>query len=456
MTRGEVPSRDDDDDGAPPREAPHVRRWRQLLGLVGAAVVAAAVVAEATRPVAGSLGPVPDPSRWFDPAELQRSRAFRQPVQVLGLLGLALRAGVPAALLLTARGRRVLSLPALWFGDRRDALAAGAGAALVLVCVDLSLVPIRWWVGYVHEGRFGLRTQGLDGWLRDELVVRGPAWLLACAAGAIAWTVMRRLPRIWPQVLALVAAAATVVLVAVSPLVLEPLLLDVRPLPQGPTRTRIEEVLSRSHARIDALLVGDASRRTLRENAYISGLGGTRRVVVYDTLLAARSPDGVAAVVAHELGHDRHRDIERAALSGSAAAVVAVAVLSSAARRLPGRGLLAPARDPAIVAGLTALALLLTVAVQPAERWISRRSEAAADLAALDASGDPGAYAAMMGDLARANLGAAPPPAWARLLWSTHPPAASRILMAERWPHVSGLGADAATRAQDAAAPDDA
>lgn len=409
-------------------------RWPLLaLWAIAGAVVVVGVAGQLWRPVAPDLGPPPDPRDLFDAAHLARVQAYQGPKRLLGLLALAVQVGVPVAAVVTRRGRRAVDAVARRSGgERRPALAAAAVGVAVVAATELAVLPLAFWSGFVHDGAFGLRTQGLAGWAGDRVLALAPALLLTAVGLAVASVVVRRLPRAWPPLLGLAAAGLAAVVVTLSPLLLEPLRFDFTPLPQGQVRDRVTALLERADVQVDALLVADASRRTTRQNAYVSGLGGTRRVVLYDTLLAARSPAEIGAVFAHELAHHLHRDVPRGTLLGAAGTILATAAVAAALRRQVAGGRLRAQGDPRGAAVVVAVVVVLSALSLPLQQLLSRRAEAAADHAALQLAGDPAAMAALIAGLAHANLTDPAPPAWAYLLWSSHPTPAARLGMAAR------------------------
>ena len=118
----------------------------------------------------------------------------------------------------------------------------------------------------------------------------------------------------------------TVGLVYLLPVVYEPLFNRFTPV-EGEVRDRVLAIAQRAGVRVDDVLVADASRRTTRQNAYVSGLGATKRVVLYDTLLAKSTPEEVDLVVAHELAHVAHRDVLKSTVIGSAGAALLVLLI---------------------------------------------------------------------------------------------------------------------------------
>lgn len=415
---------------AAPPLPPRGGRWVAAAHLAAGCVVVAGVLAQFVRPLAPPLSAVPDPSAFFDAEHLARVAAYTAPLTTVRVTGLALRVAVPLLAVLSPPGRTMI---AVLGRGRSPALVAAAVATGLVVAVDLALLPLNVWAGFVHEGAWGFRTQGPGGWARDWLVLRAPGWAAVAAAAAGLAVAVRRLPRAWPPVAGLAGAALSVLLTLVAPAVLEPLQFRFTPLAQGPVRTEVERVLAAAGADVDTILVADASRRTTKENAYVSGLGTTRRVVLYDTLIAGRPPAEVGLILAHELGHDRNGDIGRGALLAAAGAVGGAYLLAGLGRLRRRRGLVVAPGDPRSVAVAVATLLVLGVVALPAQTWVSRRAEAAADLAALELTGDPQTFLAMQEGLSRANLSDPAPPAWARLLWWTHPPAAARLQMGEDW-----------------------
>jgi len=402
------------------------------------------VGAQLLRPLAPDLGPVPDPTAYFDPAFLARVEAYRAPARAAAVARVMLGVAVPLLVAGTGPGRRWTARVVERVGPARPARAAAVVALAVLVLTDVVTLPVSFWSGFVHEGAWGFRTQGLGGWARDWLVSRAPGWAAIAAAVGGGVVLVRRAPRAWPAVAGLAGAALTVVAVFVAPLVIEPLTADLAPLGDGPVRREVERVLDRAGEQVDTLLVADASRRTTKENAYVSGLGATRRVVLHDTLLASRSPEEVGAVLAHELAHDRNGDLSRGVAAGAAGAVVlayaAAALLRRRARRAPASSGPAAVANPRAVPAVLALVAALTVASLPVQTLLSRRAEAAADWGALAVTGDPATFADSMRGLAEGNYSDPSPPWFARLLWSSHPTPTARLHMSER---VGAAGAGA-------------
>lgn len=406
--------------------------------MVGHAIVLALLVVgvagQVVRPVAPDLGAPPEVGLWFEPAYVEKAVAYRRPLQFVALAALGVEVAVACAVALTTPGRRLTERLVARAGEHRPGLAAGFVVATVLVLTDLLLLPAAFWSGFVHDGAFGFRTQGLAGWTYDWAVTRVPAWGLAAAAAAAGYALVRALPRGWPPVAALVGAGLTAVLVFLSPVLLEPLLLRTSPLPEGPTRQEVEEVLARSGEDVDRIVVADASRRTTKRNAYVSGLGASRRVVLYDTLVAGQAPAEVGLVLAHELGHQRNRDLARGTASAAAGVAAGVYLLAWLIRWRTRTGRQSHQADPRGAASALAVVVVLATLALPLESAASRRAEAAADLAALRLTDDPATYLSVNGELARANLAEPLEPSWVRLLWSTHPPVVSRLEMGTRWP----------------------
>ncbi len=404
-----------------------------VVGHVAAGVVVAVgVAAQIARPLAPEY-PVPEAASVFDAQQLARAEAYRAPLRWAGLASMAVRAGVPLLVVLTPVGRRAIeAVGRRTGGRRRPALTAAAVAVGVGMAVELLRLPLSFWVGFVHEGDWGFRTQGLGGWVSDLL----RNWLIGSAAVAVlasgAVLLVRRLPRAWMPVGALLAAGASVLLIFVAPRVLEPLEFRLTPLPEGPVRAEVQRVLAAAEIEVSEILVADASRRTTKQNAYVSGLGATRRVVLYDTLVEGQTPEQIGLILAHELGHDGNGDIERNALFAAAGAVAGTYALGGLMWLRRRRGLVAGTSPRAVAVAVVAV-LLVDLASIPVQTWLSRRAEAAADHAALELTSQPEVFVAAQEELALANLADPAPPRWAYLLWWTHPSTMERIGMGLGW-----------------------
>jgi STE24 endopeptidase len=358
----------------------------------------------------------------FDQEVLADIAAYRTPRRAVALAshGLAFLVPFALAVLLTAPGGRRLLRPVLRLpGVVLPVAAVVAGAVIVEAVLRF---PLSAWAGLVQDGTWGFRTRSSSGWLLDHLgVVAGRALLLGASAAGVVWLV-RRHPQTWPARASVAVAVIGPLALLLHPLVVHPLLLPTGPLPEGPHREAVAALVARSGTPDVPVLVGEASLRTIRRNAVVTGLGPTQRIVLHDTLFALE-PRQVASLAAHELAHVERRD----PLRGVLAPVPMVLIVGLLVRRR----LAGPPRDrPTEVRTLATAAvvvLALVAAATPLSAALSRTIEHRTDVRAVVLSGDPAAYVEMLRSFVIDGLADPDPPRWSVLLWGTHPPPSTRI-----------------------------
>jgi STE24 endopeptidase len=305
--------------------------------------------------------------------------------------------------------------------------------AIAFTAVDLVFNP--WFDGYrtlVWDRRWELSTQSFGGFLGDQVkgVVLGvvlnvllvvPLWAV------IRWTDLWWL---WGWVL---FSGFTVLLGLLYPIVIAPIFNRFTPLEDGELRTRIMAVAARTGLPITEVLVADASKRSRAGNAYVAGLGKTRRVVVFDTILGW-DPEHVEQVVAHELGHWRHAHLRRKlpVLIGTQLVMFLATWAVLRWDWLLEAGGVRSVRDPGALPIFLAVFPLGFVVVGGVTSWLSRVDERQADLYALEVLDDPGAFSGLFRQLAETNKADVDPGVVKRLL-ASHPPIPERLAMAAAW-----------------------
>jgi len=350
------------------------------------------------------------PERFFTPEQVERSRRYHRPHY------LAYGADVALALLTLGllAGFADWNIGPWW-------LSAPILAAIAVTISALIRLPLSFWSGYLHERRWGFSTQSPGGWAADIL----RKVLLACIFAAVPVLgvvgLAHAFPSWWPAVAAPLAALFVLLVGFVAPVVLEPVFNRFTPLADEALAADLRALAARAGVPVRGVLVCDASRRTTKVNAYVSGLGSTRRVVLFDTLLRRAERPELELVLAHELGHRR---------AGHVAKATAVGMIGAVAGTLVVWALVANPHDPTVAPLILLISVALELLALPFWTALARRWERDADRFSLELTHDRDAFLTVHRELATANLSDLDPPRWLYRLLFTHPTAPERIASA--------------------------
>ncbi|MGH2573505.1 MAG: M48 family metallopeptidase [Actinomycetota bacterium] len=366
----------------------------------------------------------------FTPEEVDRARRYHRAGYLTLPLGVVLSVTTLVVLSFGSWGDRLYRLlgPFPWWG-RTLAFAA------VVVAISFAVrLPLSLWRGYLHERKWGFSTQRLLGWFADR--AKGLVVGLVLISGAMLGLILlaRVFPGGWPLAAAPAGACLILVLSFVAPVILEPIFHRFAPVAEQRLAEDLRALAARAGVPVRDVLAADASRRTRKENAYVSGLGRTRRVVVYDTLLARARPQ-VRLVVAHELGHRRMRHVAKGTALGMAGIILLVFALWALLRDEGILGAIGAraAGDPRVVPFVLLVGTALNLLSLPLRSALSRRWERDADRFSLELTQDAQVFEDSHRALALANLSDLAPPRFVYLALFTHPSPPERIAAARRW-----------------------
>lgn len=410
------------------------RGWALLtfVVLVIALAVAAAVLVPWHRPPApradqlAALGELP-------PERVAQAKALKGELRWIGYPSMAL--GLIFALLLglTPLGAKIVgAVPGPWI------VKAVAGGLLVLVLADLVTLPFAAWRHTVLV-RYGLSTQDWGGWAADVLKSAAIGGVIGALALAAFFTLTHYAPNWWWAWGAAGAAGLVILMSFIFPVLIEPVFNKFTPMQESPLRTSLMAMAQRDGVPVKDVLVADASRRTTALNAYVSGIGPTRRIVVFDTLLKEAPPSEVESVVAHELGHAKDGDVVTFTLIGAVgtAAMVIGLYLLGAWTGLLRLAAVDSLREPRAIGLLLAIAAIAGLVATPLQAYVSRLIEARADQHALVLTEDPATFEEMQKRLSLTNLAEPDPPAWEQALFGSHPTTVERIAAARAFARAS-------------------
>ncbi|HEX2449806.1 MAG TPA: M48 family metallopeptidase [Gemmatimonadales bacterium] len=377
--------------------------------------------------------PIPEPS--------ELAVRYHRTGNALWVLNTAIDFALPAAL--------------LWFGwsarlrDRARRIGRGWLGTLLVYVVLLTLVvsvatlPLAFYMQYVREHAYGLSNQTLGKWVSDSLTSLALALVVAPLVAIVPYALLRLSPRRWWMWTAAAALPFLVATFIVVPVWVAPLYNEFRPLSDAALEARILEQASR--AGIDSSRVFEVEKAvdTRAINAYVTGFGGTKRIVLYDTLLDKLAPDEILFVLGHEMGHYVLRHVLVSLVLNWLLIAFSLWFIHRTAGALLRR--FGPVfgfgrvDDPASAPLLLLLASVVSFIVQPLGLAISRYQEHEADRFGLELTRDNHAAATAFVKLQQENLSVPRPAPIYRVWRAAHPSLAERITFANQYrPWVTG------------------
>jgi len=292
--------------------------------------------------------------------------------------------------------------------------------------------PLAWYRTFRLEQRFGFNRMTLGLWLSDGAKGAVVGALIGLPIAAVVVWLMQAAGELWWWWAWLVWVAFNLLLLVLYPTVIAPLFNKFEPLQDETLKQRIEALMQRCGFSAQGLFVMDGSKRSAHANAYFTGFGPAKRVVFFDTLLKQLSPGEIDAVLAHELGHFKHKHIAKRMLTLFGLSLVGFALLGWLSGQVwfyTGLGV-----HPNVSSANSALALLLFASVMPLVTFfitplsslVSRKHEFEADAFAMQHA-DGRELASALLKLYKDNASTlTPDPLFVKFYYS-HPPASERL-----------------------------
>lgn len=375
-----------------------------------------------------------DPATFMNARELRISEIYSAQRNWLFFISYPWEWGVYIILLFSGWAKRLEAgmdrrrWPALL---RYPLLAAACSTA-----VFLSYLPVRY-LGYRLSRANGISTQAFPGWLRDKLVAFALDTVILAAVLTAAFWFIRRGGRWWLK-LWLLSVPFTLFMMYIQPVVIDPLFNEFNRLSDPVLESRILSLADQAGIPADRVYEADMSAKTNALNAYVNGIGGSLRIVLWDTLFRMEERE-ILLIVAHEIGHYTMHHLEWSAFGAVVSSffllLAGQTILRLVIRRWGSLWGIDSAARPSAVAVVLLLLSVLSFATLPFSNAVSRRAERAADEYAVQLLGHAEGAVSMNQKLAKVTYDDVYPPLLVKWFRSTHPSAMERILDAEAHAH---------------------
>jgi STE24 endopeptidase len=290
-------------------------------------------------------------------------------------------------------------------------------------------IPFSLYRNFRIENKYGFNTMTLKLWLTDLFKGLAIGAVLSSIMVVAALWLVTWSPEWWWLWVWLFFLAFSIFLMYLSPYVIEPLFFKFEPVKVEGLEERIRTLMEKAGLKVSRVFQVDASRRSRHSNAYFTGIGKVKRIVLFDTLLQQMTQEEVLAVLAHEVGHWKKKHVLKRIVMTEVMVFCGLALAFHLVQgdRLPGLIGMTSASLPAKAVILGFLASIVTFPLTPLFSWLSRRDERESDRFASELTGDPGAMASALVKLSKENLANLHPhPLYAAFYYS-HPPVVERI-----------------------------
>ncbi|HBA88664.1 MAG TPA: peptidase M48 [Geobacter sp.] len=322
-----------------------------------------------------------------------------------------------------------------WYDNRIASLSGSFVIRGVLFLLILTLaqnvleIPFSLYSTFRVEKRYGFNTMTAGLWISDFCKSNLISALLLALLTSAALLLVQNSPDFWWFWVWGFFFLFSITMMYISPYLIEPLFSKFTPLGDPELEEEIQRMLERAGIRVKGVMQMDASRRSLHSNAYFTGIGRVKRIVLYDTLLKQMERPELLAILAHEAGHWKKGHIWKrlAVMEGAALLLFYLVHLLVAWGGLPGLFGLADASFVAQILMVSFLLSIVSFPLAPLSSWLSRRNEWEADRFAADLSGAPHALASALVKLSTENLANLHPHPLYAWFYYSHPPVVQRV-----------------------------
>ncbi len=434
------------------RGAPRVLlSWRpatRLLLVPLCVAVTLLAAAGTTLPASGAAGPdaaPPSPEMVKHPLgeippDDPRAEAYSHGNYVLHVAHFLWTTGILGLIVFSGFG----ALLQAWAGrfTRSPSLKVAIYAALFMMVGFVAALPFTIYSGFLREEKYGFANQTFAAWMGDQGKTLLVSIVLQSIFFVVLYAVIRRLGRRWWMAGACLAILFAILIIAVAPVFIAPLFNTFEPLKDSDLRSAILAMARQKGIPASEVYQVDASRQSSHNNAYVTGLFGTQRIVLYDTVLESFTPREIKAIMGHEMGHYVLHHIWKTVALLAGLVLPGLYLVDRVARRFierrPDIGIASisePSSLPLIVLVLSVFLFL----VGPAIATFSRMQEHQADLFGLETTGDPAAAASAFLKFGRLDLDEYHVHPWIEALLYSHPSLENRVRCAREYAKEHGI-----------------
>lgn len=317
-------------------------------------------------------------------------------------------------------------------GLTREAIRISRGrewVSILLMFIGIWLLlkilsfPFSFFSNYIWQHQWGFSRQSLSSWLLDDLKNSFLDIGITGLGVLFLFGIFNHWPRMWWAVGTAFFAGWLVIQSFLWPILIAPLFNNFSKVENPQIISMVEDLAKTADLKVNQILVMDASRRTTKANAYYTGVGGTQRIVLYDTLLHDYDQNEIQAVIAHEMAHWKYGHILKGVLLGILGSFLFWRIAFWTMNILFPKGKYPLEAWPVFLF----LLLLFGFLSSPLQNYVSRQMETQADIMAVQLTEDPQSTIRLQIDLARRNLSDVSPSPFIEWFSYTHPPALTRI-----------------------------
>ena len=306
--------------------------------------------------------------------------------------------------------------------------------SIFLVLSTIIGLPLGYYSSYVHEHKWGFSNYTKKTWLLDQLKSFAVSLILLPILLGLFFWVLWKFPDTWWLVAATVTTLVSIIFVTLFPVVILPIFNKYDPIEDEKLTNQLSDILHKAGLKPSGFFRQDMSRQTKKENAFLAGMGKTRRVVIADNLLENMSLSEIKSVIAHEVGHYHFSHLPKNILIGTIQQLIIFYLLNIIMKILYPEFLTSNTNNLSLFPMFSLImSLLSSLLFGPLNNMISRYFERQADRTSLELYPDKDSFQKAMAGLANRNLSNAYPEWWVKLLYYSHPPIGERLSFAENY-----------------------